>query len=61
MVGTEGRVKAALHALGGAMIDGASGKITTLAILLSLHPAGAEVPAGMFPHAAVNTYLAVIV
>ena len=37
---------------------GASGKITTFTTLLALHPAGATVPAGVDPHAAVKTYLA---
>ena len=52
---TVGNVNAALHVLVGAAIVGAAGNITTFTVLLAAHAAGAEVPAGILPHAALVT------
>lgn len=57
---TFGNVKAVLHVLAGAIIVGASGKITTLVVLLT-HVEGAARPAGMVSHGAASTYRACIV
>ena len=58
--GTTGSDKAALHVLAGAVITGAAGKITVLTVLLAAHAPGPAEPAGVVPHAAAKTYLAVI-
>ena len=50
-------MKAALQVLAGAVIVGAAGKITTLAVLLT-H--GLALPAGMVSHGAASTYRACI-
>jgi len=53
--GTTGKVNAEAHVFEGAVMTGAEGKITTLAVLLTVQGAGPADPAWVFPQAEAST------